>query len=197
MQKERLLAFSDGVIAIIITIMVLELKVPHEASFGALVKLAPVFLGYVLSFVYIAIYWVNHHHMLHTIERVTGGILWANMHLLFWLSLVPFTTGWMGENHFAPLPTALYGVSLLMPAIAYYILQTVIIRAEGPDCTLARAVGADWKGKLSPVAYVAAIPLAFVSPWLSCAIFLAIAILWLVPDRRIERIFAEGEKDKP
>ena len=194
MQKERLLAFSDGVIAIIITIMVLELKVPHDPSFGALAKIAPVFLSYVLSFVYIAIYWVNHHHMLHTVSRVNGAILWANMHLLFWLSLVPFTSGWMGENHFAAAPTALYGFSLLMPAVAYTILQMVIIRAEGPDSTLARAVGADWKGKLSVVAYVAAIPLAFVSPWLSGALFLAIAIVWLVPDPRIERIFAEGEK---
>ena len=195
MQKERLLAFSDGVIAIIITIMVLELKVPHDPSLAALVKLAPVFLGYVLSFLYIAIYWVNHHHMLHTVAQVNGAILWANTHLLFWLSLVPFTTGWMGENHFAALPTALYGLSLLMPAIAYYTLQNVIIRAEGPGSTLAKAVGADWKGKLSIVAYLAAIPLAFVSSWLSGAIYLATAIVWLIPDPRIERIFAEGDRE--
>jgi uncharacterized membrane protein len=197
MPKDRLLAFSDGVLAIIITIMVLELKVPHDPSFAALGKLAPVFFGYVLSFVYVAIYWVNHHHMLHTVHRVTGGILWANMHLLFWLSLVPFTTGWMGENHFAALPTALYGLSLLMPAVAYTILQMVIIHAEGRDSVLAEAVGPDWKGKASVLAYIAAIPLAFVSPWLSCALFVAVAVTWLVPDRRIERKFPSAAADEP
>ena len=188
MAKERLLAFSDGVLAIIITIMVLELKVPHGADVAALVKLLPIFLSYVLSFVYIAIYWHNHHHMMHTTQHVTGGILWANTHLLFWLSLVPFATGWMGENKFAPLPTAIYGVALLMPAIAYYILQTVIIRAQGAGSPLATAIGGDWKGKASPLLYAAAIPLAFFSPWISCALYVLVAIIWLVPDRRIEKL---------
>lgn len=186
MSKERLAAFSDGVLAIIITIMVLELKVPHGAEWSALAKLLPVFLSYVLSFVYIAIYWNNHHHLLHTTSKVDGGVLWANMHLLFWLSLIPFATGWMGENHFARLPTALYGVALLMPAIAYYILQLAIIRIQGRDGHLARAIGSDFKGKISPVLYVIAIVLAFYATWVSHAIYVLVAIMWLVPDRRIE-----------
>ena len=193
MEKDRLLAFSDGVIAIIITIMVLELKVPHGADLSALAKVLPVFLTYVLSFVYLAIYWNNHHHMMHTVARVNGAVLWANMHLLFWLSLVPFATGWMGENHFERLPTALYGLALLMPAIAYYILQRVIIRAQGPASKLAAAIGGDVKGKLSPILYFAAILLALVNPWISCALYVLVALMWLVPDRRIERtVTSEG-----
>ena len=191
MGKERLLAFSDGVIAIIITIMVLELKVPHAPEWSALVKLWPVFLSYVLSFVYLGIYWNNHHHMMHTVARVNGAILWANMHLLFWLSLIPFATGWMGENHFASLPTAVYGLSLLMPAVAYYILQQVIIREQGPNSLLATAVGRDLKGKASPVLYLAAIPLAFVNPWISCALYVFVAAMWLIPDRRVERVLKD------
>ena len=186
MGKTRLEAFSDGVIAIIITIMVLELKAPHGGSPGDLLKLVPAFLSYVLSFVYVAIYWNNHHHLLHTCERVDGGILWANMHLLFWLSLVPFTTGWMGENHFDRLPTALYGFSLLMPAIAYYILQLTLIRRQGADGHLARALGQDLKGKISPLLYLAAIGFAFFVPWISHAIYVFVALIWLIPDRRIE-----------
>jgi uncharacterized membrane protein len=186
--KARLEAFSDGVIAIIITIMVLELKVPHETTISALMPILPVFLSYVLSFIYLGIYWNNHHHMLHATHRVSGGVLWANLHLLFWLSLFPFTTAWMGENHFEATPTAVYGFVFLMAAIAYYILQRSIIRNEGPDSTLARAVGADWKGKLSPVAYLIAIPAAFVHQGISQAIYVLIAIVWLVPDRRIEKV---------
>jgi len=188
MEKDRLSAFSDGVIAIIITIMVLELKVPHETDWAALVELWPVFMSYVLSFVYIAIYWNNHHHLLHTVDRVDGLILWANSHLLFWLSLVPFATGWMGENHLAPLPTALYGVSLLMPALAYYLLQLAILRKHGPQSVLARALGSDLKGKLSPFVYIAAIGSAFIEPWISIALLVFMALVWLIPDRRIERI---------
>jgi uncharacterized membrane protein len=191
MRPERLNAFSDGVIAIIITIMVLELKVPHGAELSALAKLVPTFLSYVLSFVYIAIYWNNHHHMMHTVETVTGPIMWANAHLLFWLSLIPFATGWLGENHFAALPTALYGVALLLPALAYYGLQLTIVRAQGPASPLARALGRDLKGKLSPLIYLAAIPLAFVSPWLSCGLYVLVALIWLVPDRRIVRAIEE------
>ncbi len=187
MGKGRLEAFSDGVLAIIITIMVLELKVPHGTDLALLKELLPVFLSYVLSFVYIGIYWNNHHHMLHASHRVTGAMLWANLHLLFWLSLVPFTTGWMGENHFAPLPSALYGVVLLLAAIAYFILQQTIIGSQGPDSVLKRAVGWDWKGKLSPVFYAVAIPMAFWSPWVSQALYVTVALIWLVPDRRIER----------
>jgi uncharacterized membrane protein len=187
MKKERLLAFSDGVVAIIITIMVLELKVPHGADWDTLATLLPVFLSYVLSFVYIAIYWNNHHHLMHTVTHVDGLTLWANTHLLFWLSLIPFATGWMGENHFAPLPTAIYGVSLLMPALAYYALQLVIIRTEGAHSSLARALGSGLKGKLSPVFYAAAIGLAFVNPWISCSIYVLVALMWIVPDRRIAR----------
>ena len=187
MRTSRLEAFSDGVLAIIITIMVLELKVPHGADWHALEPVLPVFLSYVLSFVYIGIYWNNHHHMLHATHHVSGGVLWANLHLLFWLSLIPFTTGWMGENHFAPLPTALYGVVLLMSAIAYWLLQQCIVAANGMQSVLARSLGHDWKGKLSPLAYVTAIPMAFVNPWISCALYGAVALVWLVPDRRIER----------
>jgi len=187
MGSTRLEAFSDGVIAILITIMVLELKVPHDANWQALTPLLPVFLSYVLSFIYLGIYWNNHHHMLHTCRQITGPILWANLHLLFWLSLIPFATGWMGENHFASLPNALYGAVLLMAAIAYYILQSRIVAVNGPECVLALAVGRDWKGKVSPLFYIAAIPLAFASPWISCALYVAVALIWLVPDRRIER----------
>jgi TMEM175 potassium channel family protein len=186
MTKGRLEAFSDGVMAVIITILVLELKIPHGGDWSALQPLLPVFLTYVLSFVFLGIYWTNHHHLLHATERVTGGILWANLHLLFWLSLTPFVTGWMGENHFDSAPTALYGVVLLCAAIAYYILQTSIIRVNGPDSTLARAVGRDLKGKISPVLYAASIPLAFVNEALADAIFVLVALIWLVPDRRIE-----------
>ena len=186
MGRDRLTAFSDGVIAIIITIMVLELKVPHGADWSALGSLLPVFLSYVLSFVYVAIYWNNHHHLLHTVTRVDGLILWANMHLLFWLSLTPFATGWMGENDFAPLPTAVYGVALLMPAIAYYLLQKAITRTHGMASTLAKALGSDIKGKISLLFYIAAILLALASPWISLALYTLVALIWLIPDRRIE-----------
>jgi uncharacterized membrane protein len=192
MVKNRLEAFSDGVIAIIITIMVLELKVPHGSNLESLLPLLPVFLSYVLSFVYLGIYWNNHHHMLHTVQRVNGAILWANLHLLFWLSLVPFVTGWMGENHFAALPTALYGMVLFMAAVAYWILQSCIIAASGDkESLLAKAVGGDRKGKASQVMYAIAIPAAFWSQWLAGALYVLVAILWLVPDQRIERIMAE------
>jgi uncharacterized membrane protein len=187
-EKDRLLAFSDGVIAIIITIMVLELKVPHEAGFAALAPVAPVFLSYVLSFTYLAIYWNNHHHFFHLVRRVDGMMLWANMHLLFWLSLIPFATGWMGENRFAPVPTAVYGVALLMPAAAWQWMQWAIIRSHGSDSPLARAVGRDFKGKLSLLLYAAGVGLAFVDTRIAGAIYFAVALLWLVPDRRIERV---------
>lgn len=187
MKTERLSAFSDGVLAIIITIMVLELKAPHGAELATLLPLVPAFLSYVLSFVYVAIYWNNHHHLLHTLKQVSGAVLWANMHLLFWLSLIPFTTAWMGENHFAPIPTALYGAVLLAAAVAYYILQRAIIAADGPEARLAEALGRDLKGKISPIAYLLAIPAAFLSPWISSAIYALVALVWLVPDRRIER----------
>jgi len=188
MEKDRLQAFSDGVIAIIITIMVLELKVPHDASLHALAAVLPVFLSYVLSFVYVSIYWNNHHHFFHLVRHVTGGMLWANLHLLFWLSLVPFATGWMGENQFAPLPTAVYGFTLLMPAIAWYVMQTVIVRAQGRDSPLARALGHDVKGKISPLLYLSGMLCAFVDTRISDAIYVLVALMWLVPDRRIERI---------
>jgi uncharacterized membrane protein len=191
MEKDRLAAFSDGVVAIIITIMVLELKVPHGSSLADLAGVLPVFLSYILSFVYIAIYWNNHHHLLYTVHQVDGLILWANIHLLFWLSLVPFATAWMGENNFAAIPTAVYGVSLLLPAIAYYLLQKAILRREGPNSTLAKALGRDIKGKISPVLYLAAIALSFVNPLISGAIYVAIALMWLIPDRRIERALLE------
>src|SRR5246127_3478032 len=187
MTKGRLEAFSDGVIAIIITIMVLEMKVPHGDGLGALQPLAPVFLSYVLSFLYVGIYWNNHHHLLHSTHRVNGSILWANLHLLFWLSLFPFTTGWLGENHLAAMPAAVYGFVLLMAAIAYYILERAIIAREGRDSLVARAVGGEWKGKLSLVLYLVAIVLAFVSPWVAAGLYVFAALLWLIPDPRIER----------
>jgi uncharacterized membrane protein len=187
MGSARLEAFSDGVIAVIITIMVLDLKAPHGDSLAALAPLLPVFLSYVLSFVYVGIYWNNHHHMLHTVHKVSGAMLWANLHLLFWLSLIPFVTGWMDENHFAAVPTAMYGVVLLMCAIAYWILQNVIIAAQGPDSVLQHAVGGDWKGKLSPLLYLVAIALAFAWQPAAHAIYVIVALIWLIPDRRIER----------
>jgi len=195
MGKYRLEAFSDGVFAIIITIMVLELKVPGGADFTALGSLLPVFMSYVLSFVYLAIYWNNHHHMLHTAQHVTGAILWANLHLLFWLSLFPFVTGWMGENHFAPVPMSLYGFVLLMAACAYFILQYAIIKSQGEGSLLARAVGRDLKGKASVVLYTTAIALAFLEPWMAGGIYIFVALVWLVPDRRIERILREGKSE--
>jgi len=188
MGKGRLEAFSDGVIAIIITIMVLEMKVPHGDKIEDLVPMLPVFFSYVLSFVYVGIYWNNHHHMLHTASGVTGAMLWANLHLLFWLSLLPFATGWMGENHFSQVPTSLYGGVLLMAAIAYFLLQNAIIRAQGPDSLLKHAIGRDWKGKLSPLLYITAIGVAQYLPWLSQAIYVAAALIWLIPDRRIEKV---------
>ena len=193
MGKGRLEAFSDGVLAIIITIMVLELKVPHGSSLHDLLPLLPVFFSYVLSFVYVGIYWNNHHHMLHASTTVTGAMLWANLHLLFWLSLFPFATGWMGENHFAVAPTALYGVVLLMAAIAYYVLEQAIIRAQGPDSILKKAVGRDLKGKLSPVLYILAIVATLVSTYIAEAIFVAVALIWLIPDRRIENVLSRNE----
>jgi uncharacterized membrane protein len=191
MSKGRLEAFSDGVLAILITIMVLELKVPHGADWDALRPLTPVFLAYVLSFVFLGIYWNNHHHMLHTVVRINGTVLWANLHLLFWLSLVPFVTGWMGENHFAPLPTAVYGVVMLLSGVAYKILQTSIVAAQGPGSKLAAAVGHDMKGKLSMGLYALAIPLAFVHHWIADGIYIFVALMWLVPDRRIESRLTE------
>ena len=186
MNKGRLEAFSDGVIAILITIMVLELKIPHGADWESIEPLAPVFVTYILSFIYLGIYWNNHHHMLQATEHINGAILWANLHLLFWLSLVPFVTGWMGENHFAPLPTAIYGVILLAAAIAYYILQTLIVREQGENSKLSKALGKDYKGKISPLIYFAAIPLAFVNQWIANALYVLVALIWLIPDRRIE-----------
>ena len=197
MGKNRMEAFSDGVLAIIITIMVLEMKVPHGADFAALRPLLPVFLTYVLSFVYLGIYWNNHHHMLHVTQHVSGAILWANLHLLFWLSLFPFVTGWMGENHFAVMPTVLYGVILLMAAVAYWILQQAIIARHGRESLLAKAVGRDLKGKISPLLYVMAIFAAFVVPWVAQALFVLVAALWLVPDRRIERVLAARKGSMP
>jgi uncharacterized membrane protein len=191
MKTSRLEAFSDGVLAIIITIMVLELKAPHGDSLAVLTPLLPAFLSYVLSFVYIGIYWNNHHHMLHATGSVTGSILWANLHLLFWLSLFPISTAWMGENHFSTLPTALYGVVLLMASLAYWILQRAIIASQGANSLLARAIGKDLKGKLSPLLYVLAIPAAFYSPWISEAMYVFVALMWLVPDRRIEKVLAD------
>jgi uncharacterized membrane protein len=193
MQKNRLEAFSDGVLAIIITIMVLELKVPHGADGTALAPLLPVFLSYVLSFIYVGIYWNNHHHLLHAARHVSAGIMWANLHLLFWLSLIPFATGWMGENHFAALPTALYGVVLLMAAIAYVILQNTIVATHDRSSALAAALRHDWKGKLSLACYAAAIALAFFNQWLSDALYVAVAVVWLIPDRRVERAVAKRD----
>ncbi|HWY74588.1 MAG TPA: TMEM175 family protein [Verrucomicrobiae bacterium] len=208
MEKNRLEAFSDGVIAIIITIMVLDLHAPRPGQLStpglqtpppdqlaALIPILPSFFAYVLSFTYVGIYWNNHHHMLHSTRRVSGGILWANLHLLFWLSLLPFTTDWMGQNHFASTPTAVYGGVLLMAAIAYYILQCAIIAHQGPNSLLASALGRDWKGKISPILYISAIPLAFVSPWISNALFVLVALIWLIPDRRIERVLVGREKE--
>ena len=191
MSKSRLEAFSDGVLAIIITIMVLELRVPHGDTLAALAPLLPVFLSYVLSFIYVGIYWNNHHHMLHATARVSGSVLWANLHLLFWLSLLPFVTGWMGENHFGALPSALYGAVLLMAAIAYWILEWLIMRSDGEASLLARAVGGEFKGKLSIGLYALAILLVAVRPWIAQLIYIAVALMWLVPDRRIERLLGE------
>ena len=193
MGKNRLEAFSDGVLAIIITIMVLEMKVPHSEDLAALHSLLPVFLSYVLSFVYVGIYWNNHHHLLHAVRGVSGSVLWANLHLLFWLSLFPFVTGWMGENHFAPLPTAFYGFVLLMAGVAYWILTRTIISVEGKDSLLAKAVGKDRKGNLSVVLYAVAIPMAFYNHWISQALYVVVALMWLVPDRRIEKVLTERE----
>lgn len=187
MPKGRLEAFSDGVLAIIITIMVLELKVPHGATVETLQSLAPIFVSYVLSFVYVGIYWNNHHHFLQAARGVSGAVLWANLHLLFWLSLLPFATGWMGENHFSALTIALYGVILLMCSIAFIILGQTLIWADGEDSRLAAALGRDFKGKISMAVYAAAIPLAFVNGWLALGIYVAVALMWLVPDRRIEK----------
>ena len=186
MTKGRLEAFSDGVIAILITIMVLELRVPTGTDWAALRPLVPVLLTYLLSFVFLGIYWNNHHHMLHAAHRINGKVLWANLHLLFWLSLVPFVTGWMGQNHFAPIPTAVYGVVLLMAAVAYTILKEMLVAAQGPDSRLASALGTDAKGKVSLALYLAAIPLAFVNQWIADALYVSVALIWLVPDRRIE-----------
>ena len=187
MSKGRVEAFSDGVIAVIITIMVLEMKVPHGTDLAALRAALPVFLVYVMSFVYLGIYWNNHHHMLYAAERVDGRVLWSNLHLLFWLSLVPFTTAWMGENHFAAIPTAVYGVVLILAALAYSVLQSALIAANGDDSLLAQAVGSDVKGRLSLLLYAIAIGLAFVNQWISDALYAAVAAVWLIPDRRIER----------
>ena len=192
MGKDRLAAFSDGVIAIIITIMVLELKVPHGAGWAVLAGVAPNFVSYVLSFIYLAIYWNNHHHLFQTVTRVDGLILWANCHLLFWLSLIPAATAWMGDNFLAPVPTAVYGAILLMPAIAYLLLQKAILRKQGARSVLAKALGQDLKGKLSALLYIAGIALAFVNPWMSVALYVLVAAIWLVPDRRIERVISES-----
>ena len=189
MKSNRMEAFSDGVIAIIITIMVLEMKVPHGTDLQSLSEVWPVFVSYVLSFLYLAIYWNNHHHLMHTVEFVRGPILWANLHLLFWLSLVPFVTGWMGENDFAMVPVALYGLNLLMAAIAYYILQLQILRTHGKDSPLAQALGSDLKGKISPFLYIAGIAIAFYWPLIAGLLYLLVAIIWIMPDRRIERLY--------
>jgi uncharacterized membrane protein len=191
MGKGRLEAFSDGVIAVIITIMVLELKVPHGVDLPALLPSIPVFLSYVLSYVYVGIYWNNHHHMMHAVQRISGSVLWANLHLLFWLSLVPFVTGWMSENHFAAVPVAMYGAVLFMSGVAYYILARILVGLHGPDSMLARAFGKDVKGIASMVFYAIAIALAFVAPWLAGAIYILVAIIWLVPDPRIEHQIAK------
>ena len=193
MGKNRLEAFSDGVLAIIITIMVLEMKIPHGDNIDTLLPLVPVVLSYVLSFIYLGIYWNNHHHMLYACDHVTGSILWANLHLLFWLSLIPFTTGWMGENHFASWPAALYGFVLLMAAIAYWILQQRIIASQGKSSILLKAVSNDWKGKASPLLYIIGIALSFASQWLAVATYIVVALMWLVPDQRIERVISSKE----
>jgi uncharacterized membrane protein len=191
MSKGRMEAFSDGVIAILITIMVLELKVPREAELAALLPLVPVFLSYVISFLFLGIYWSNHHHLLQAIKHVDGRVLWANLHLLFWLSLVPFVTGWVGENNFASWPVACYGVVLLFAAIAYFILTRVLIALHGRDSVLATAVGRDFKGKVSVVIYLSAIPISFVSSWFAFALYVLVAVMWLIPDRRIEKTLSE------
>ncbi|WGF93622.1 TMEM175 family protein [Aequorivita marisscotiae] len=191
MNRNRLEAFSDGVLAIIITIMVLELKVPHGTKLNDLVPVLPVFLSYILSFIYVGIYWNNHHHMMHTVQKVNGTILWANLHLLFWLSLIPFVTGWVGENHFAELPMALYGGVLLMAAIAYFILQRSILAVQGKDSLLNKALGKDFKGKASPIIYSIAIMGSFVNPWIAGMLYILVALMWLIPDKRIEIIFKE------
>lgn len=193
MGKGRLEAFSDGVIAIIITIMVLEMKVPHAADFAALQELLPVFLSYVLSYIYVGLYWNNHHHMLQVTHRIDGGVLWANLHLLFWLSLLPFATGWMGENHFASLPTAFYGVVLLFAGLAYLLLERRLIACNGADSTLAKAIGKDHAAKLSAVIYAAAIPLAFVNQWIADFLYVLNAAIWIIPDRRIEKAFKNDQ----
>ncbi len=197
MEKNRLEAFSDGVLAIIITIMVLELKVPHGEGLEAVIPLLPVFLSYVLSFIYIGIYWNNHHHMLHTVKRVKGPILWANLHLLFWLSLIPFATGWMGENHFSSTPSMIYGVVLFMAALAYWVLQNLIIASQGEESLLKKAVEQDWKGKLSLVLYLLAIVVAPWANWLSMSIYVRVALLWLIPDKRIEKVLFERQQGQP
>ncbi len=194
MNKSRLEAFSDGVIAILITIMVLELKVPRGIDFMSLRPLFPVFLSYILSFIYLGIYWNNHHHMMHTVKQVSGSILWANLHLLFWLSLIPFVTGWMGENHFSPVPVALYGIILLMSAIAYHILQNQILRRHGRNSLLAKAIGKDLKGKISPILYFIAIISTFYNQWVAGGIYVFVALMWLIPDKRIERIIDHEEE---
>ncbi|MCX5658937.1 MAG: TMEM175 family protein [Planctomycetota bacterium] len=196
METGRLEAFSDGVIAIIITIMVLEMKVPHSTELEALRPIVPVLLSYTLSFIYVGIYWNNHHHLFMAAEKVNGGILWANLHLLFWLSLIPFVTGWVGENHLSSIPAALYGVVLLMAAIAYYVLQLVIVSSHGRNSMIAEALGADFKGKVSPVIYLAAIPFAFVSPWIAHGLYVVVAMMWLVPDRRLARAIEACEAGK-
>lgn len=193
MKKGRIEAFSDGVLAIIITIMVLELKIPHQTDFAALIELLPVFLSYVLSFIYVGIYWNNHHHLFMVVNKVNGSVLWANLHLLFWLSIIPFATAWMGENHFAPLPMALYGFVLLMCGVAYSILTGLLIKHHGHESILSKAVGNDFKGKISVVCYVVAIPCAFLQVWISAAIYIAVALIWLVPDKRIENVINEHE----
>ncbi len=193
MNKTRLEAFSDGVLAIIITIMVLEIKVPHEVSFSALKPILPVFLSYILSFIYVGIYWNNHHHMMHTVKQISGGILWANLHLLFWLSMIPFATAWIGENHFAPLPMMLYGIVLLLCALAYFILQYLILKKHGPDSVLSKAIGKDVKGKLSPVFYILGIIASNYNGLIAGAFYVLVAIMWLIPDKRIERILDHSE----
>ncbi len=195
MGTDRMEAFSDGVIAIIITVMVLELKIPQQTTLRALTPVVPVLLTYLLSFIYLGIYWNNHHHLLHTVHRVSGGMLWANLHLLFWLSLIPFTTGWMGEHHFASVPTAFYGVVLLMAALAWWILQRRIIATQGRHSLLRQALGTDWKGKLSPLLYLIAIALAGLARWVSLGLYALVAVFWLIPDRRIERILSDRTGD--
>ena len=196
MNKSRLEAFSDGVIAIIITIMVLQLNVPKGKDLQSLRPIIPVFVSYILSFVYLGIYWNNHHHMIHTVKHVSGGILWANLHLLFWLSLVPFVTRWIGDTNFAPIPSALYGIDLLMSAIAYFLLQTMILKRHGKNSLLARALGTDLKGKISPPLYLVAILSTFIYEWISIGIYILVALIWFIPDKRIERVFEdEGKKN--